>query len=110
MTNSGDDRGSYDYGKQSCGHSRHDIVARAGVYILNKVSGGDITGIFAGIPQGGTVVGSDGTVFSVNYNGGDGNDIVLTVVAAPVPEPSTWMAVRLRLLGSFSRSGADCGS
>ena len=27
------------------------------------------------------MVGSDGTVFSVNYTGGDGNDIVLTVTA-----------------------------
>ena len=57
--------------------------------ILNKVSGGAITGTFAGIPQGGTVVGSDGTVFSVSYTGGDGNDVVLTVhtvrsVATPV--------------------------
>ena len=32
--------------------------------ILNKVAGGAITGTFAGIPQGGTVVGSNGTVFS----------------------------------------------
>ena len=49
--------------------------------ILNKVSAGAITGTFAGIPQGGTVVGSNGTVFSVSYTGGDGNDIVLTVVS-----------------------------
>ena len=47
--------------------------------ILIKVSAGAITGTFAGIPQGGTVAGSDGTVFSVSYIGGDGNDIVLTV-------------------------------
>ena len=67
--------------------------------ILNKVSGGNSTGIFAGIPQGGTVVGSDGTVFSMNYDGGDGNDIVLTVVAAPVPEPSTWIGGALAIAG-----------
>jgi len=67
--------------------------------ILNKVAGGAITGTFAGIPQGGTVVASDGTVFSVSYTGGDGNDIVLTVVAAPVPEPSTWMG------GAFAIAG-----
>ena len=36
--------------------------------ILDKVAGGAITGTFAGIPQGGTVVGSDGTVFQVTYN------------------------------------------
>jgi autotransporter-associated beta strand protein len=45
--------------------------------ILNKVSGGAIVGTFA---QGSTVTGSDGTVFSVSYTGGNGNDIVLTVV------------------------------
>src|SRR6185503_1280423 len=44
--------------------------------ILNKVAAGAITGTFAGIPQGGTVVGSDGTVFQVTYTGGTGNDIV----------------------------------
>jgi len=47
--------------------------------ILDKVAGGGITGNFAGIPQGGTVVGSDGTVFQVTYNSGNGNDIVLQV-------------------------------
>ena len=45
------------------------------------------------------MVGSDGTVFSMNYDGGDGNDIVLTVVAAPVPEPSTWIGGALAIAG-----------
>ena len=67
--------------------------------ILNKVAGGAITGTFAGIPQGGTVVGSNGTVFSVSYTGGTGNDIVLTVTAAPVPEPSTWIGGALAIAG-----------
>jgi MYXO-CTERM domain-containing protein len=66
--------------------------------ILNKTAAGAITGTFAGIPQGGTVVGSDGSVFTVSYTGGDGNDIVLTVVAA-VPEPSTWMGGALAIAG-----------
>jgi len=67
--------------------------------ILNKVAAGAITGTFAGIPQGGTVVGSDGTVFQVTYTGGTGNDIVLTVVAAAVPEPSTWIGGTLAIAG-----------
>ncbi|MFZ0915497.1 MAG: autotransporter-associated beta strand repeat-containing protein [Candidatus Udaeobacter sp.] len=69
--------------------------------ILNKASGGAITGTFAGIPQGGTVTGSNGTVFSVSYTSGTGgNDIVLTVVStAPVPEPSTWMGGALAIAG-----------
>jgi hypothetical protein len=66
--------------------------------ILDKNSVSAITGTFTGIPQGGTVVGSNGTVFSVSYTGGDGNDIVLTVLA-PVPEPSTWMGGALAIAG-----------
>jgi hypothetical protein len=64
--------------------------------ILNKVSGGAITGTFA---QGSTVTGSDGTVFSVSYTAGNGNDIVLTVIQAAVPEPSTWIG------GAFAIAG-----
>ncbi len=67
--------------------------------ILDKVVVGAIVGTFAGIPQGSTVTGSNGTVFSVSYTGGDGNDIVLTVVAAPVPEPSTWVGGALAIAG-----------
>jgi autotransporter-associated beta strand protein len=63
--------------------------------ILDKVGAGAITGTFA---QGSTVVGSDGTVFSVSYTGGDGNDIVLTVLA-PVPESSTWIGGALAVAG-----------
>jgi len=68
--------------------------------ILNKVAAGAITGTFAGIPQGGTVTGSNGTVFQVSYTGGNGNDVVLTVVqAAAVPEPSTWIGGTLAIAG-----------
>jgi hypothetical protein len=66
--------------------------------ILTVGSGSPITGTFAGIPQGGTVTGSDGTVFTVSYTGGNGNDIVLTVLAA-APEPSTWMGGALAIAG-----------
>ena len=44
-------------------------------------------------------MGSDGTVFSVSYTGGTGNDIVLTVVQAAVPEPSTWIGGALAIAG-----------
>jgi autotransporter-associated beta strand protein len=64
--------------------------------ILNKVAAGAITGTFA---QGSTVVGSDGTVFSISYTGGTGNDVVLTVIQAAVPEPSTWMGGALAIAG-----------
>ena len=55
--------------------------------------GGGFTGQFA---QGSTVVGDNGTVFSVSYSG---NDIILTVTAAPVPEPSTWIGGALAIAG-----------
>ena len=65
--------------------------------ILNQVLGAAVTGTFA---QGNTVVGSNGTVFSINYAGGTGgNDVVLTVTAAPVPEPSTWIGGALAIAG-----------
>jgi autotransporter-associated beta strand protein len=48
--------------------------------IGQKTANQQITGQFA---QGSTVVGSDGSVFSIDYGGGNGNDIVLTVVQVP---------------------------
>ena len=62
--------------------------------ILEKVATGNIGGTFV---QGTTVRGSDGTVFSISYTGGTGNDIVLTVTA--VPEPSTWIGGALAIAG-----------
>jgi fibronectin-binding autotransporter adhesin len=67
--------------------------------ILDKTAAGAISGTFA---QGGTVT-SGPNVFSIDYIGGDGNDIVLTVTA--VPEPSTWIggALALAALGYAQR-------
>ena len=46
------------------------------------------------------MTGSDGSVFAINYTGGDGNDIVLTVIqASAVPEPGTWMGGALAIAG-----------
>ena len=49
--------------------------------IINNDGIDPVIGTFASINNSG---------FSVNYAGGDGNDVVLTVEA--VPEPSTWVA------------------
>jgi autotransporter-associated beta strand protein len=57
--------------------------------IVNNDLSDAVSGTFA---QGSTVTGSNGDVFSINYAGGDGNDIELSVVSAPTPEPSTWVA------------------
>jgi autotransporter-associated beta strand protein len=64
--------------------------------IGQRIPGGPITGQFL---QGSTVTGSDGSVFAISYTGGDGNDIVLTVITAAVPEPSTWVGGALAIAG-----------
>jgi autotransporter-associated beta strand protein len=58
--------------------------------IINHTSGGVINGKFA---QGTTIFDDRGDAFSINYAGGDGNDVTLraTSVVACVPEPSTWI-------------------
>jgi autotransporter-associated beta strand protein len=61
------------------------ITVGAGLYlgqtfkILNKQSSGAVTGTFA---QGSSIT-AGGYNFSINYAGGDGNDIVLTVTETP---------------------------
>jgi autotransporter-associated beta strand protein len=60
--------------------------------ILDNTSSHAINGEFA---EGTTVTGSNGDIFSINYAGGDGNDIVLkdltSYPATVCPEPSTWI-------------------
>jgi hypothetical protein len=50
--------------------------------IINNDGSDPVTGTFA---SGSTITATDGQVFTINYAGGDGNDVVLTkVTAAPV--------------------------
>lgn len=53
-----------------------------------------ITGAFA---QGIATAGN-GQTFSINYTGGDGNDLVLTTLTAAIPEPATYMLIGLGVL------------
>jgi hypothetical protein len=56
--------------------------------IVNNDSNDAVIGTFAQ----GSSVSSGGNTFSIDYAGGDGNDVVLTAtVVAPAPEPSTWV-------------------
>ena len=50
--------------------------------ILDKTSGGAITGQFA---QGTQVIADNGHIFSINYTGGSGNDVVLTLTGLGAP-------------------------
>lgn len=60
--------------------------------IISNDASDPVTGTFAGLTQGATVVLS-GYSYRISYTGGDGNDVTLTVVAvpaaAPVAAPST---------------------
>ena len=58
--------------------------------LVDNDSNDPVTGTFA---QGGTVTANDGEQFSINYSGGDGNDIVLTALGTAVPEPATWQVL-----------------
>jgi hypothetical protein len=51
----------------------------------------DLSDFVAGIFAQGSSISSGGHTFSIDYAGGDGNDVVLTATAV-VPEPSTWVA------------------
>ncbi|MBX3293625.1 MAG: hypothetical protein KF881_12135, partial [Acidobacteria bacterium] len=49
-----------------------------------------VVGTFNGLPEGGTIVGflGSGLDAAITYIGGDGNDVVITVQAAPTPTPT----------------------
>lgn len=53
--------------------------------ILNKTSAGAITGTFSGLAENSTFTAS-GYTFRITYLGGDGNDIVLTLVTTPIEQ------------------------
>jgi autotransporter-associated beta strand protein len=58
--------------------------------IIRNDGANPVSGTFAGVPQGGTFV-SDLTTWQVNYAGGDGNDVTLTVVPfVPSGLTSVW--------------------
>ncbi len=58
--------------------------------IINKTSGGAVTGTFAGLAEGATFV-SSGRTYQITYVGGDGNDVVVTDITqgGPTPTPTT---------------------
>lgn len=51
--------------------------------IIDNQSSTDIKGTFKDLPEGATFAVGDGGVFKITYKGGDGNDIVLSVITAP---------------------------
>lgn len=57
--------------------------------IVNKTSAGIATGTFTGKPQG-PIFTESGNSWTIRYDGGDGNDIVLTVSAVPTTPQEIW--------------------
>ncbi|MCA9333328.1 hypothetical protein KDA00_05660, partial [Candidatus Saccharibacteria bacterium] len=68
-----------------------------------------VTGTFAGLAQGATVT-VNGVNFTISYNGGDGNDVVLTFLSAPGTPDSGFEIIRLNpiltLITTTSLAGA----
>jgi len=60
-----------------------------------------VVGTFGDLPEG-AVFGGAGTTFRISYHGGDGNDVMLTRVAAP---PSSFGSVNLLTNGNLSITG-----
>jgi len=64
-------------------YTGYSIKAGDKFTIIDNKSGTDVSGTFANLPEGATFKGPNGSVFSITYKGGDGNDVVLTAVTAP---------------------------
>ena len=47
--------------------------------VINNMSANPISGTFSNLSDGGTIIGSSGTAYKANYEGGTGNDLTLTV-------------------------------
>lgn len=58
-------------------------VAGAKYTLIDNDGTDAVTGTFKDLPEGATFTTSDGAIYKINYGGGDGNDVVLTVVGAP---------------------------
>lgn len=96
--------------QDNTGSSNPPKVGDKFVIILND--GGDaVSGTFDSLPEGGTFV-ERGRLYSVTYKGGDGNDVVVELVAATVNTKPGNISTRLRvetgdnvLIGGFILTG-----
>ena len=53
--------------------------------IINNDAADSEIGIFNGLPEGATVTANNGTQYAISYQGGTGNDVVLTQISLPTP-------------------------
>jgi autotransporter-associated beta strand protein len=63
--------------------------ATGDAFTIISNGGGAVTGTFAGLPEGATLV-ANGRTYQITYVGGDGNDVVVTdiTVGGPTPTPT----------------------
>jgi hypothetical protein len=63
--------------------------ATGDAFTIIQNGGGSVTGTFAGLPEGATLV-ANGRTYQITYVGGDGNDVVVTdiTVGGPTPTPT----------------------
>ncbi len=54
--------------------------------LVNKTSAGAISGTFAGKPGNSTFTTGEGYTFQISYTGGNGNDVVLTLITTPIEQ------------------------
>jgi fibronectin-binding autotransporter adhesin len=64
--------------------------------LIDNIGNGPIVGTFSNLPEG-AVFTSEGQQWTISYQGGTGNDLVIT---AAVPEPTTWTLIGLSLISS----------
>ena len=62
--------------------------------IINNTTKNPIFGTFPGLPEG-SIFSADGDQFQITYKGGDGNDVVLTVLSTPEPSAITFASACL---------------
>lgn len=57
--------------------------------VIDNLGNSQIFGTFANLPEGSTFS-ADGDQFQITYQGGDGNDVVLTVLSTPEPSATAF--------------------
>lgn len=75
-------------------YTGYSIKAGDQFTIINNLSKTAVLGTFQGLPEGTKFAGPNGSMFQISYVGGDGNDVVLTVLTAPTA-PKTGLALVL---------------
>jgi hypothetical protein len=79
------------------------LTLGAGFVVIDNTAVSAITGTFSNLADG-SVFTANGNTFQVSYEGGNGNDLTLTVIQA-VPEPPIWvmMGAGASMLMAFMR-------